>query len=466
MIEMGGCDLCGGFCASEADNYRTAERHNLLAERLQDCGGGHVGPWHGARGEPLRTCAWCREAAAYRYRGSSLDHSDCVRCRAVRPMRPRRPPRGWHHRPSSSSGPGAVEGLGDAPLDGAPLEAGPSWDLEPRLLDGVESTEPADRARAERALRTYLGRESVRVRWYDSPVELGRVFDEAVRAAGLDPEPPEGEVPPWSLWAMARGALRRWLVDPSLQIDRRVTGAVDRVNGRATRIASAVSDCATPPGAEHFLPTSDAGQWDTQGRALDAIGAVSGETIPDGGLLQLMRELRASSGPVLVFGGAVHLLERPLAVRLDDQGRLHSEHGPALAYPDGTAAWALHGVVVPRHVVSQPDRITVDEIDAQDNVEVRRVMVERFGADRLVREGGAELVHEDAAGRLWRRPMPGNRWGEEPVVMVEVVNSTPEPDGSHRRYFLRVPPTTRTATAAVAWTFGIEDGWYAPVRET
>ncbi|WP_442810207.1 DUF6745 domain-containing protein [Streptomyces sp. W16] len=31
--------------------------------------------------------------------------------------------------------------------------------------------------------------------------------------------------------------------------------------------------------------------------------------------------------------------------------------------------------------------------------------------------------------------------------MVEVLNSTPEPDGTHRTYWLRVPPSTRTARA-------------------
>jgi len=33
------------------------------------------------------------------------------------------------------------------------------------------------------------------------------------------------------------------------------------------------------------------------------------------------------------------------------------------------------------------------------------------------------------------------------VVMVEVLNSTPEPDGTHRTYMLRMPPSTRTARA-------------------
>ena len=50
--------------------------------------------------------------------------------------------------------------------------------------------------------------------------------------------------------------------------------------------------------------------------------------------------------------------------------------------------------------------------------------------------------------------------------MVEVVNSTPEPDGTRKTYFLRVPPTTRTAREAVAWTFGLRADAYRPAVET
>ncbi len=50
--------------------------------------------------------------------------------------------------------------------------------------------------------------------------------------------------------------------------------------------------------------------------------------------------------------------------------------------------------------------------------------------------------------------------------MVEVVNSTPEPDGSHRTYWLRVPPSTRTAREGVAWTFGLDSAAYEPLVQT
>jgi hypothetical protein len=161
--------------------------------------------------------------------------------------------------------------------------------------------------------------------------------------------------------------------------------------------------------------------------------------------------------------------DRPLALNVDTEGRLHADSGPAIAYRDGLEAFAWHGIPVPEDVARNPTSLTLARINATVNVETRRVMIERFGIDRLIREGGADLVHQDETGRLWRRPMdPLERWGTrgEPIQTVEVVNSTPEPDGSRRTYFLRVPPTMRTAREAVAWTFSLDGGAYRPAAES
>jgi len=123
-----------------------------------------------------------------------------------------------------------------------------------------------------------------------------------------------------------------------------------------------------------------------------------------------------------------------------------------------------------RHLFGPNALAPATGVDATSNVEVRRVLVERFGEERLVREGGAELLDSDVVGRLWRREIdPPRRWigrREEPVVMVEVQNSTPEPDGTRKTYYLRVPPNLRTAREAVAWTFGLSGSQYRPERET
>ncbi len=156
------------------------------------------------------------------------------------------------------------------------------------------------------------------------------------------------------------------------------------------------------------------------------------------------------------------LTERPRLLQSDAAGRLHSMDGPALAYHDGLELYAVHGVHVPAVVITNPERIAPAMIDNTNNAEVRRIMLERFGFARYLRIGNATRVDRDHTGTLWRKEIPG----EEPLVMVEVVNSSPEPDGSFKTYFLRVPPNCGHAREAVAWTFDLEGRQYLPQVET
>jgi hypothetical protein len=117
---------------------------------------------------------------------------------------------------------------------------------------------------------------------------------------------------------------------------------------------------------------------------------------------------------------------------------------------------------VPRDFLDELTRLTPERIRDEENAELRRVMLEHYGYDRYLEESGAVPVHRDEAGVLWRVRLVG----DEDVVMVEVVNSTPEPDGTHRTYWLRVPPSTRTAQEGVAWTFGLDAEAYEPLQQT
>jgi hypothetical protein len=164
------------------------------------------------------------------------------------------------------------------------------------------------------------------------------------------------------------------------------------------------------------------------------------------------------------FEHVVILTERPCALDLarDERGRLHHPAGPLVAYPDGWAVWAWHGVRVPRELVERPDAITVAQIRATRNLEARRLLLERYGLDRYLRDADATMVHTDEVGKLWRCELPG----DEPLAIVEVVNATPEPDGTHAMYLLRVPPTMRTARQAVAWTFEMAAEDYHPATQT
>ena len=170
------------------------------------------------------------------------------------------------------------------------------------------------------------------------------------------------------------------------------------------------------------------------------------------GLIQIAR----SAGWFWPYEKMCIVCERTSVVKQDSENRIHCEDGPAIAYPDGWSIYAIHGVRVPEYVVMRPHEITVNDIQQEQNAEIRRIKIDRYGQSRYLMDSGAKLVHEDDWGQLYKTELDN----DEPLVMVKVVNSTPEPDGSYKDYFIRVPPTCSTALEAVAWTFGKEPSEY------
>jgi hypothetical protein len=151
------------------------------------------------------------------------------------------------------------------------------------------------------------------------------------------------------------------------------------------------------------------------------------------------------------------LAERPSILQVDSRSRLHSAKGPALHYPDGWSLYAWKGIEVPAWVIERPDKITIRAIDRESDRQVRRCMIELMTSERFVLDGGAARVAEDKTGILWRR-----EWGLfDAWAAVEVINGTPEPDGTRKHYFLQVPPGVHTPLEAVAWTYGLPPGRYA-----
>ena len=163
----------------------------------------------------------------------------------------------------------------------------------------------------------------------------------------------------------------------------------------------------------------------------------------------------------------------------DAENRLHCADGAAIAYPDGWGVWVWHGVRVPQRIIEHADQLTAAEILALSNVEVRRAVIERIGGPKALieRAGDACQVVDadtDALGlprRLLRLHLPD----DDTLLMVQVTNSTPEPDGSRKTYYLHVDaecrpllgddrrgkPQALTCAAAVAASFGMREAEYA-----
>jgi hypothetical protein len=184
-----------------------------------------------------------------------------------------------------------------------------------------------------------------------------------------------------------------------------------------------------------------------------------GQAKQNGEQLELASALYEKAGWFNFFEKIALIADRPLFIALDADGLLHNEHGPALLYPDGWGVYAYHGTWIPGHAIENPEQVSLDDILSQPGQDAQKWLIERFGQTRYWLARGAFIIKEDEFGALFALPGAGS-------LMLRVVNSTAEPDGTFKEYFLNVPPHTRTGREAVAWTFGLESHDYHPNAET
>ncbi|KAB8168868.1 hypothetical protein FH609_006845 [Streptomyces sp. 3MP-14] len=324
------------------------------------------------------------------------------------------------------------------------------------------ATGPAERETAEEGVRLAYRRaglaEPASVVWVPSPLAAVRLLRDGAggeRGASVRAAVHDRPV------AAQRARLHGLLGPSGWSAHWRATGAdlweattplVERV--RAAALAELAPGRREEPALRVLLLDAVLGQQDAAWLAALEPGEGSG--------LDGLAAVARSAGWWWPYERIAVIAERPTELHRDEAGRLDRADGPALAYPDGFALHAWRGLPVPGEFLDRLDALTPERIRAEENAELRRVMLEHYGYDRYLAESGARPVHRDETGVLWRIALPG----DEDVAMVEVVNSTPEPDGTSRVYWLRVPPGTRTAREGVAWTFGLDADAYAPLRQT
>ncbi|MFJ2936821.1 DUF6745 domain-containing protein [Streptomyces sp. NPDC087219] len=349
------------------------------------------------------------------------------------------------------------------------------------------ATGPADRAAAEAgvrlAYRTAGLAEPARVLWADSPlaaVALVRGLDDQGRSVR-----DEVRTRPW---AEERRRLHDALGPAGWAAHWQATGAHlwDLTRSLADRIRAGVTEAATAAGHATPRPAASAatapaagdggaGRPAPSGREATAVRLVLLDAVlgqhdaawlaafaGHGDRLAGLAAVAAHAGWWWPYENVAVVCERPVELHRDEAGRLDRGDGPALAFADGFALYAWRGMTVPADFLAGLAGLTPERIREEENTELRRVMLEYYGYDRYLAASGARHQHRDETGVLWRIELAD----DEDVVMVEVVNSTPEPDGSHRTYWLRVPPTTRTAREGVAWTFGLHPDAYEPLVQT
>lgn len=155
-------------------------------------------------------------------------------------------------------------------------------------------------------------------------------------------------------------------------------------------------------------------------------------------------------GWVWFFDEAVVFTERPTTLKLDNEGRLHCQNGPAVAYKDGLEVYSFRGTVVPKEWILVPDGIDAQTALNWPNIEQRRAAAEIVGWAKILSQLNYKTIDKDGdpqIGELIEVDLPDSPKGRFLRVRC----------GTGRDFCLPVPAEMKTALEANAWTFGFED---------
>lgn len=86
--------------------------------------------------------------------------------------------------------------------------------------------------------------------------------------------------------------------------------------------------------------------------------------------------------------------EKHREYHIDEEGRLHNENGPAIAYEGGFQLWFIHGKEVTEQIVMKPETLTINQIDNEQDTEVRAIMLDRYGWINYIKNANCQLLDE------------------------------------------------------------------------
>lgn len=136
-------------------------------------------------------------------------------------------------------------------------------------------------------------------------------------------------------------------------------------------------------------------------------------------------------------------IPKPSAIRLDEQGRLHGEGVPAVAY-QGFHVYAYHGVRLPeKYGTLHPEKWQSQWLLEEDNAELKRVLIHGIGYERICQE--LQAIELDSWQEYTLLRIDSNI-DIEPIYLLKM--TCPSTGHIHA---LRVPPDMATARDAITW---------------
>lgn len=175
-------------------------------------------------------------------------------------------------------------------------------------------------------------------------------------------------------------------------------------------------------------------------------------------LIHLDQQMNTVSHWWFPFKNVLVMSDRHKELHVDEVGRPHNTKGPAIEYRDGWKIYAWKGILIEKDIIEKPDSLTVSRIMAEQNTEVRRVMVDVFGLDRFIIESKSKSL--DKQGEYELLEVPFMRNGENMIALKMRCPTTAAV------YVHTVRPECSNVEQALAWKRGENDFRHAaPYKE-
>jgi len=160
-------------------------------------------------------------------------------------------------------------------------------------------------------------------------------------------------------------------------------------------------------------------------------------------ILRCQKLLFKHCGFIFYFEKICFVCDRPRHLRFDSQNRLHAEAEPAIEFADGWNFYYYHGVRLPEEYGQlHPNQWHSQWLLTEENAEVRRVLIEGMGYDRLCQELEAKQIDSWQEYAL----LQIDNADVEPICLLKM--TCPSTGFIHA---LRVPPNLTSALDAIGW---------------
>jgi hypothetical protein len=176
-------------------------------------------------------------------------------------------------------------------------------------------------------------------------------------------------------------------------------------------------------------------------------------------------ELMHEACAVMTFENQALVLAENPTTHFNANGELHNDEGPAVLWADGAKQYYIDGHAlgdIGEYIVDKPEQLTVKHINQEENEEVKRLAIDKYGWGRYLDDINASVLdrRENAVDntiealvsiktKIWQR-----QWGwssparETELEQRKLILSC---RSTARQYFLAVPEFVNTCEEGQRW---------------